>query len=265
MRKFKTDLFNYTHLSLDNPQPQEYHSHMHNGYELLFFMRGRCDYIIEDHIYKLRERDLLFIKATKFHQLKVNSSETYERISIHCNQAILPPNLLKHLDGFDDIYHLKKDSPLVFLFNYLLSAEYEQKVPYADMLNLIKASIDIILTHLKNLTNHDAPIHTENSLFSKILSFINQNLSNKITVEDLSRTFFVSISWIQHTFQNQLGITLKNYIDNKKMLSAQTMLNNGISPVKVAEALNYENYSTFYRTYIRNIGNIPQMDFVKKK
>ena len=49
------------------PQANVFQNHMHNEYEILYFIQGDMDYSIEGVMYHLRPRDLLIIRPRAFH------------------------------------------------------------------------------------------------------------------------------------------------------------------------------------------------------
>ena len=54
-----------------------------------------------------------------------------------------------------------------------------------------------------------------------------------------------------------MDIGLKNYINNKKILYAQSLLLAGDRPADVCEACGFHDYSTFYRLYRKITGTTP--------
>ena len=231
MKWYKTDFFRYTHLVVDSPNKEDYHMHMHNGYEFLYFYRGDAEYIIEGATYKLHKRDLIFIKPSAYHVLDLKSNEPYERISIHFSADVIPSSLLPAVKNFEDVFSIEKNSPIDSIFKFLIDAEYEKKCSYTDMLNLINTGIGFILTQLKYIQKKEIPALTNTSeTIKNVLNYIHSHLFENITAISLSTQFFVSPSWIHHTFSKQIRTTLKHYIDCKRMLYAQNLLNQGIPP-----------------------------------
>ena len=60
-----------------------YSSHIHNNYELLYFYDGDADYIINGAVYHLQKNDLMLVKPTLYHNIRILSSRPYERIVFH--------------------------------------------------------------------------------------------------------------------------------------------------------------------------------------
>ncbi|HEX3045129.1 MAG TPA: AraC family ligand binding domain-containing protein [Bacillota bacterium] len=57
--------------------------HLHNYYEIYFFIAGGVDYFIEKRVYPLKYGDLLLMNNHEIHKPTFRSQEVYERIVIH--------------------------------------------------------------------------------------------------------------------------------------------------------------------------------------
>ena len=57
-----------------------------------------------------------------------------------------------------------------------------------------------------------------------------------------------------------MRVSLKHYINQKKILFAQSKILDGANIKDVVDLCNYENYSTFYRQYITFLHHEPAYD-----
>ena len=58
--------------------------------------------------------------------------------------------------------------------------------------------------------------------------------------------------------QNSYGISVMQYVQNKKMAMAKHYIMKGDSPGEVCRKCGYTEYSTFYRAYVREFGCSPK-------
>jgi AraC-like DNA-binding protein len=65
-------------------------------------------------------------------------------------------------------------------------------------------------------------------------------------------------------FQKKTGISLGCYIRNKRLELAQAEIMNGSLITDVAFDVGFNNYSTFYRAYIRYFGYTPSVQPMEK-
>ena len=58
----------------------------------------------------------------------------------------------------------------------------------------------------------------------KSIQFINANIQNKISIDDVADNVHLSKSYLQHIFKNKLGIAISEYIFRQKMNCAKFAL-----------------------------------------
>lgn len=78
----------YKHTITYAPTQSSFYKHGHNEYEILYFIRGNADYLIEDNIFTLNPGDLMLIKPKNYHMLMLKSSMPYERVNIAFKESI---------------------------------------------------------------------------------------------------------------------------------------------------------------------------------
>ncbi|MGN1052332.1 MAG: helix-turn-helix domain-containing protein [Candidatus Scatosoma sp.] len=238
----------------------EYYLHMHNDYEILFFFGGNADYVIENELYHLQKNSLLFIKPMVYHGLHILSAQPYERAVFNFSKQALTESQREYVDSLASFYHANENSPLYNIFTSLRSCEKnfdKQEFEY-----LKSSSLYNILSNLHHAEPRETVVHgkSENGVLNEIIKYINDHADRKLDTQNLSDRFFVSKSWIDHTFKKVLKTSPKRYINEKKILYAQSMILEGHAPKDVVELCNYENYATFYRQYVTYLHHEPAYD-----
>ena len=237
-----------------------YDSHIHNNYEMLFFCDGDADFIISGSIYHLQKNDLLLIKPSVYHNLRLLSARSYERVIIHFQEGALFGELASFVQNdANNVYHVETNSPIKRIFDNIREASDLFSKEEFDY--LAKTSLNQILLHLKHLSarvlNEKIP---SVSTLERVLLYIDENPALPLTISSLSEKFNLSESWIAHSFKKVLGVSPSQYINRKKIIYAQSLINMGIHPVQVAEICGYVNYTTFYRQYKKYLGVSPAQD-----
>ena len=64
----------------------------------------------------------------------------------------------------------------------------------------------------------------KNNLVRQLLNYIDDNIYAKITMEELSRIFYFNKDYIMRAFKKELGITIIDYINKKRVYSSLTEL-----------------------------------------
>ena len=265
MKSFCTRLINYSHTETENVSQLSFPNHVHSGYEFLYFLNGKADYIINGSIYHLRKRDFLLLKPGEYHRLIPTTGYTYERICLHFSPFAVPSEYKDLINTYKSVIHISKDSTIDNLFTSLLKAEYENGYSDEDMTFLITQNIGIILAHLKYAQRSDDVVPaTTNQFINSILDYIEENITTDVNVDVLSKVFFKSPSSIAHNFSKVMKYPIKQYILNKKIIYAQTLILNGASPTSVALQLSFKDYSTFFKAYKRILGVKPTDDQPQK-
>lgn len=247
------------HHITDIPDPKAFHKHIHNEYELLFFIRGDAEYLIEGSVYRLRENDLLLIGPRTYHCLKPLSPIVYERFVISFPSSMIPESVKSFMVSAPNIINVPKDSALYRFYQSWMDAEMHFTAD--EMLDFVQSSTPQLLTFLKYLpdTKNIQPLR-KNKTLQLILEYIDEHPTENINAEKLSAIFYMSPSWIVHTFRRELGINLMQYVAKKRILYAESMIRAGEAPTEVAKICEYESYVTFYRQYKKVLGRSPKED-----
>lgn len=65
-----------------------------------------------------------------------------------------------------------------------------------------------------------------NNLICNILLYINNNINNKISIDELSRMFFYNRYYIIKLFKKELGLTITEYINSIRIYNAIKQIKN---------------------------------------
>lgn len=94
---------------------------------------------------------------------------------------------------------------------------------------------------------------------SKVLDYIQQNITSAITIEELADRACLTKSYLIRLFRQHLGQTPLQYVIRKKIQSAQTLLlDSDMSVRQVARTLGFPDVSYFIRLFRKNLGFTPQ-------
>ena len=91
------------------------------------------------------------------------------------------------------------------------------------------------------------------------VDYVQQHLSEPISIETLAERACLTKSYLIRTFRETLGLTPLQYILQKKIQKAQTMLlGTDLSVSEVANAVGFADASYFIRLFRKNLGFTPQ-------
>lgn len=93
---------------------------------------------------------------------------------------------------------------------------------------------------------------------SAVIRYINENLGNSITLDDIAKSLFMSKYHMSHIFKKETGVSVGEMVLVKKMDYADHLLSMGITARRVSELTGFHSYSAFFRIYKRIKGHSPQ-------
>ena len=108
-------------------------------------------------------------------------------------------------------------------------------------------------------------IELKNSLVKNTISYITENISSELNAACIAKELNISASHLQNIFSQQMKIGLKQYITQRKIISAHDDLLAGASAVDTATKYGFDEYSTFYRQYKKIFGTSPSTNKTKQQ
>lgn len=256
-------MFNFTFRSLDfshkldhaSSPKDEYGKHMHPFFEILYFVSGDAKYNVEGELRKLRSGDCILIQPGKFHFAEVNKSILYERYVLKFPESLFPEPIRIKFHSKSPFFHLTSEE--VSLFKSL--DNYYNQMTDEDMYVMAVAKLWELLALLDN-TKQAIDSNRELSVISKITNYIELHLEDNLSLTKMSQDLSYSESYISNCFKKEMHIPIMKYIRSKKIIHAHSLIQGGAKPQDVCERLNFNDYSTFYRQYLKVIGISPSDD-----
>ncbi len=238
---------------------QAFSMHTHNLYEIIFFVKGDAYHIIEDRKYKLSKNDLILIQPQKYHYIEIESDKEYERFNILFNAEAL---------GFNQIFGFKNFSEVISLSSNKIAVELFSKMQYYHT-HLNKADFEnVAIMLLKelffNLSISAIEVKKDFSTLTPVLSsalfYINENLFTISTIKEVAEKLFVTQSYLFRLFKQELKTTPKKYLTDKRLLCAQNLILLGNSPTKVYTECGWNDYTSFFRSYVKYFNHPPSQE-----
>ena len=115
-----------------------------------------------------------------------------------------------------------------------------------------------------NLISEHIPIYSR--MVMGTITYIHENLSACLCLEDLAKHNFVSRSTLTEVFRKEVGISLGKYIDDQLISSAQRQLSQTNRSIgEISSSLGYSNQCYFSRRFKQMCGMTPQLYRVRTK
>ncbi len=102
-----------------------------------------------------------------------------------------------------------------------------------------------------------------NKITTNIVDYILNNISNKLTLTEVSEACYINKSHMSHIFKQHMGVSFVDYIITYKMQALKVMISEtDIKLLEMAEKLGYDDYKYMGRIF-KNIYGITPSDYKK--
>lgn len=234
-------------------------NHCHPQFELIGVLEGDIIVSYEDKKFQISSNQFIILPPFGYHTIISNKMESYQRITAMFDvtaipQAIQPyfldaPNVITsssiHIESIKNI--CKKEQPELYapLVQALMILIFYDSIP--------------LLSKGRNVAMLE-----QNEILQLAIFYIDQHLYERIKIEDIVNHISYSKSAIQNIFKKNLNTSPKQYILSKKLMLARKLICDGMSPTEASKKFGYNNYSDFYRMYVKYFHETPSTDKIKK-
>lgn len=210
--------------------------------ELTLVLKGSLTYIISGKQYVLNKDDAIFLTPGCIRgRLPVNDPASYVSFNFHLNQDI---KLDTHLKG---ILNGEIKKLISVLPKGPLTDSFHSREKIENILNCILYEI------IDNIG-----FKSQNPHIIKILKYIEANLSQNLTLSQISSHVNLTREYTANLFKKETGKTIIDYINERKMIIAKNIIDSGELCLKdVANSLGFENYSYFSKLFKKYYGIPP--------
>lgn len=242
--------------------------HNHDYYEFYIFLDGVVTYYIEEKVYDLCAGDILVIPPGKMHRPVISDpNAVYERIVLSINADFIASmddeqHTLKELLNYieEKKHYLFPIPPSEFEFySTLLERFIHLNMEEPNIMLTQKAYILLLLDHLRTQKNNNTATEEQDQFdtIPEIINYINENLSERLTLDDLSNRFFISKYHLIRKFKAYTNATVYDYIISKRIVLAKKLLREGVSATDTCLKCGFTNYSNFYKSFQDKAGMSP--------
>jgi YesN/AraC family two-component response regulator len=262
--------FTFNHSYIE--KPKDISTHIHDGYELFYYISGDLTYYIEGQAYQLEPHDIIITNRRELHRIVFHSQEPYERKFIHFKPEYVSSFLQS--EAFNPLLYLDKRK--LGYYNKISSSEVissgisglwdkieeavRQNTPEGNL--MVKLLFMQMLIEVNRIYSKNKSIITDsfnsNDKVVEILDFINTHLEQKITLDLLENMFYVNKYYLCHIFKLNTGFAVNEYINYKRIMKAQELLNQKVSVLEVSDAVGFGDYSNFYKAFKKIAGCSPK-------
>lgn len=234
----------------------------HKAWELVYAHKGEVVIETPDHTQILHKGEAFIHKPYEFHKIRANNTT--------CNMIFLSfdtdsEDLLLAADKPLAVsqYHLHTiariaDECTVFLAgkNSMPALEKGKKPEFAAS-QIIKNLLEVLLIDFIRQVTGSSPeklsqptLHTEKSIVQSAVSYMKNNLTQKLTLQDIAAQVGYSASYLSSVFRKTMNVSVINYCIFLKIENAK---NSSRKETKISTKSPKYSISTPYNTFPPNL------------
>ncbi|BCJ93301.1 AraC family transcriptional regulator [Anaerocolumna cellulosilytica] len=244
--------------------------HIHDCYEIYYSISGGRQFLIDNKFYTMQPGDVFFINSYESHYLSEIDQMVHERIvlSIH-------PDFVKAISTDEtDLNYCFSYREQGFSHRLALDKEQQQRFIYYihkltspsgfGMDILERAAFMELLVFLNKAFYAQCQSEVTDASYQysqqvdQILDYINQNIDQPLSIDHLSKQFFLSESYICRIFKSATGTTINKYLTARRITKAKSLLAEGKSVNEVCESCGFHDYSNFLKAFTKAVGISPK-------
>lgn len=252
---FSTEFNNikFSHTDRSDAEKKILYTHCHSEFEIIYAVKGNAGFVVENQKFLLQNGSIIVIKPSDYHYLELYDDSLYERYVLTFHSSCIPSEIYNEFVAHIDVISGSRNKSLKPFFENIESfSEYANSPPllYSFFVQLIyTAVLGRKKTKVKTLFLDDTT--------KKIISYIDKNILNKITLDDIAESLFVSKSTLCHAFKSSMKISIMQYVKHKKILYANELLASGKKAGEVSFLCGFDDYTLFFRAFKKILGKSP--------
>ena len=253
---------------INDQTKKDFSYHYHDFHKIIVFISGKVTYHIEGKAYHLKPRDILLVSQGAIHKPEIDPSVPYERYIFWIRDDLSCQELNTCFQKANDrsFNLVRADSALQERLKDLLpeieqtlQTKYFGDTVLRDAL-FTQFMIYINRIFLRTSSSPDKKTYSSDTQVEQLLKYINRNLSENLSIDQIANRFFFSKYHMMRKFKNETGYTIHNYITSKRLLMARSLISQGMPIMKAAQASGFHDYTTFVRAYKKQFGKAPSCE-----
>ena len=263
------NFFEYYHFRYGHSLIMELHKQNFHGIFLLCEGTGSCLY--NGETFRLQAGDILLINSDSGKRPAVSlSAPFYEYVTLWLDDHFFSS---MKMTG-EDLMHcfkesLQQDRILLHPDPQIVDAvrkacgriEQEQsETAYGNHILMYSAVIEILVLITRaysELPHTRQKDRTDNELINQILIYINEHVTEDLTLDQIARQFYISRNYFSHQFKLYTGCSPYQYILKKRLNIAHSMLSNGANVSDACDSCGFNDYSNLLKAFRREFGKNP--------
>ena len=253
--------------------------HKHDFFEIAYITEGSGYHILNEQRTSIRKNDLLFLTPRSMHTYEPRPNTTLKWINCMFLPDVVDEQLLNILEpnhmlkvmlfpsplfydsrGLSEIELTSNNDNVNFIFSEMVREYESARSGYQEIL---KSYLQILLIKIfRAYYLKDGNPEQENSsaqLMQLVLDYLNENSETmEYDLNTLSKRTFYSPRYFRNLFKQKTGITLNQFIRQKRVETAcDLLITTDLSVLAIMEKIGMNDTKSFYRLFKDVTGKTP--------
>ena len=246
--------FNIKYLEMQPGEAPPIDQHIHSECEIYFNLSGDVSFMAGDNVYPVSRGSVIITRPYEYHHC------IYHSDAVHRHYWVLFSS--EHNEKFLDIFFARPAgegnlivlSPedtdrLAALFDSLLYDELSPSERYIAFFG--------IMGILNSGVKKSPPKIKLSPEVSFALGEINKNFTEPFSFASLAGSLHISVNTLERHFKSQLGISPREYLFQRRMSHAVSLLAGGKSVTAAAQESGFSDCSHFIAQFKKKFGTTP--------
>lgn len=248
--------------------------HCHDYFEFYIHLGGGEFMGVDNQLFLLKPNQVFILPPFSMHGLSCTGlMRNYERAylnlspevmrTLSCGQIDLDQFFRSQAAGGICTYQLSDADAKLFVSWIRRISENQQNASFEhDAYHRFSnyALMMIAMSMLCRTVQKNAPVEGEpfgNGIIQEILSYINDHYTQPIRIENLARSFGVSVSYLSHEFVRFTNRSVYDYVLYRRVMLARQQMMGSSSLNEIAYQCGFNDYSNFLRSFSKIVGMSP--------
>lgn len=237
--------------------------HSHTFYEMIYCYSGNVQYLVGMQRYRLQRGDIVVVPPGISHRplFLDQLTEPYHR-SVFWISSEFREHLIQHFPelkrGTEHYLFRTGGTQWENLSAFFQTAVQENERREPGWQAVVIAQAELLCVGIARASVKIRPPQSEQrELLDEIILYIENNMTDKLSLGQTAQHFHVSESTVSQLFRKRMDVSFYRFVTQRRLIAAKNLIQTGTSLEQTAAEVGFGDYSNFYRTFRREYGITP--------
>ena len=227
--------------------------HSHKFLEIVFVLEGNGSIFVQGKEYNVTQGDILIYNANVMHY-EQSSTEAPLEVSFIAFDNIqlqsLPENHILPMDAEFVVNANGSGAIIAELFDIINDEISRKDAFYIEIAKNTSRALLMYVFRILSQTHGTVELLSKDNVLNEILRYIDRRFLDNLSLEQIADDCFINKFYLAHLFNDQVGMSVGQYIRNKKIELAKGYLTSTKLPISaIAEKCGFSDINYFTRLF----------------